>query len=1712
MVNIASGNLSNDRKLVTDINCLLVKIDDSILSFSKTNQITLKQNLFIVCDPTTIIDSESEIYTHAIFDSWVISNNNLVILDNSGDTISNSIDDMIYQENILDSSAINANTIECEFDITEICHQWQKRVVNNNGLIFFISGDSSVTTVESCYITRRYLEVDAYDTDFTYHSVDMGKAGQVLVNDFTNTITILRNEMYYPTGKMPINLYRYFDFSKTYTDSNPAGEGSHWNYECPLTVETQDKMAWSAFDGRTIRFKTSEEDLNEWYDENGEGYTLNINASNITNETYNGVTIESPNGLTYTFGVAGKLIRIDDGNSNYIAVYYNNETTQDYIVSIENNSGYGYLFGYEEIYGDKLALTQIQYQKKSDNETYNNVSIDGVNIIMKYEYILLPDGNIALSKVMYPSDNPDDQLTVEYHYDENGRLTDVFDTDKRKLTLIYSGDVPDYAKRAIAKLEENEEDYNATKEVDNYPSIFSLTEKVLNKECSSDIEGSERYLEKSSLAIERHLTYQRTFTDNFGKAETIHYNHNFELLYYTNDNKDNYYVDYATSGDRHYVSQIISPENKESLNTQPGFENGRNNQKPTGWSEFGGTNILKGITGDLNGNGNRIAQIEGSINAERAATQYISINEAEVGDIIVIGCDARASAAVPNESHFFGIEIYEATTDNSGYKSPTDNLLYRLHFDSTMENESQRRLGAFKLTEDIDWIQFRLVYSYQTGYAYFDNALTYIASENNVSFFDEPSEENDNNDSSSSSSNENDDDDILSDGVNQIGTLYDYSNETNYLMGTTDSNDVTTNFSYDEYTGFLKQKSAEMGDNSSTMVDEYSYDAMGALTEVARVVGFTENADGEKTAIKNTTNYEYEYGKISTVVHNNMIYKFNYDSYGALKDIIVEPDEIDEEAGVLDITAVSYDYSTDTHRNINKITYSNGYVLEYTYDENGKITSISEHSDPSLEPVTLYEYIYDETSGDLCKIKDCVSSRVMIYSDDSFEIYELVGNGDTVSDDKLLYSKKPVATETDTGTGTNIDTETIKVFSVEYNTQSNSPTYNSESKITTYSSSTTTDISYPVKIDSQAACDYFGRIKNSSVVISEQNNEDSVIKHSIENESTYLNNTDGTLTTNLLGTYSSTMWNGAAETGTVLNEFTSEYSYDKAGRITHIYYKQNDNDRELKYYYNYDIAGQLVKEADFSEMTYTEYVYDNFGNVIKKTIYSGDGSFVYENDTVSPVSGSTPEIIEIGYNPNYRDVLERYDGDFISHDEYGNPLTYHGNNQGTPTTYELTWEGNLLRSAKPENNDSFYEYKYDDEGRRTQKILYSDYNPEEPETATVDMIMDYIWDSNRLVGYRCRLGDLDCPVTIDAAILYDELDDPIGLRFCANGLTDSENDADLSSEDVFWFVKDGQGNVVAIYSEISDYMIGCTKTADGKIEISDFGNFKSELNQKIEEADDFQSGLLIALSAILAIRASMMLSTDASQATYISAIMDEETGLYYCQNRYYSPEYGRFINIGNAEEIASDIYNPFNSNPFVYYNNDPISCKGTVSSKKPATKVVGIQAELSKSLTSFTDSTGVELIYDSVKDELYAYYYQDASSYSNYKGMPRAIEMITDIFKNVSFSSDISLKNLALVFKLNNYVSLSYFNAETNKRFIWPTSYLGVAKVEPNGNNRYTVYGSGYQSKGICYYPVSNLGFGTKDMSVRYKKIELDSSAIKTYLSTNKDNIIEAVK
>ena len=53
-----------------------------------------------------------------------------------------------------------------------------------------------------------------------------------------------------------------------------------------------------------------------------------------------------------------------------------------------------------------------------------------------------------------------------------------------------------------------------------------------------------------------------------------------------------------------------------------------------------------------------------------------------------------------------------------------------------------------------------------------------------------------------------------------------------------------------------------------------------------------------------------------------------------------------------------------------------------------------------------------------------------------------------------------------------------------------------------------------------------------------------------------------------------------------------------------------------------------------------------------------------------------------------------------------------------------------------------------------------------------------------------------------------------------------------------------------------------------------------------------------------------------------SYICEEETGLYYCQSRYYDPETGRFL---NADAFASTGQGMLGNNMFAYCGNNPVN-------------------------------------------------------------------------------------------------------------------------------------------------------------------------------------------
>lgn len=1677
---------STSTKYLNQNTCLIAQFPNVYLKDLYSTQVTTSCQLMVNCKCLKSVN----VYAYNVL--------------NYNDTMSLK-DEVGISESILDYSSVKSLS-NYAFDITSSYMKWEKGLTENNGIALTTTSSNNIT-VNKCYITRQYKIIDLYDEDFTYHTVDLGRAGKLYINDYTNTISLVRDEISIDGNIMPVDLVRYFDFGHAYESYNPSGNGSLWNYGSYLSKITSYNYKWQCPDGSCVYFvpdstKNTSGNYKYWIDTDGNGYELELDTtqSNI----FANAKITTPDAITYIFGNAGKLTNITDEYNNSITVFYkSDDITQSNIYYIQDGQERRYYFNYEDISLDSTTdkyevLKSITVKDKNSSGKYTDIQIGNNSATIEYEYTLLSDGVVALSKVIYP-----DQEFVTYTY-VNGQLSEIIDVDGRKITL-------DYTFTASDSLEKN-----------LYPCLTSYKEEVKNIDDEIIITDKSNpdyneYLLKSSLNIDNHNNYQRIITNNLNEKELIQYNENLRILYYDSP-QNTFYADYSTNPNgKEYLSQIVSPEKGVNALQNPDFEAG---------SDYWTVDQGEIIDGNLTGKGNKILRIQGEPDTKRIVYQDFE-NGIQQGDIYVIGGWSKANTPIPTDSHFWGIEIHTFSEDDDG--NEVDNIIYRLKFDSTIDDETQYRLGAFVIPEDIEYIEVQLVYSHQSGYADFDDIQLYKSSEENVSFLDEPNEVTEPAALSEEESNTADTQtvtndkglttaEITSDGTLSMVSQYTYD-DNYYLSSYTDTNNVTTTYNYDSSNGALN--SLTIGDKKTV----YSYTATGALEEVARVVsGLTDNVENISAS------YTYSYDKIASITHNGVKYNFTYNSFGNIKmvDLEVLSDTNNQN------NLITYDYSKDYKQNLNSITYANGDVLSYSYDDNSNVTEIYFKSNSDSESRLLYKYEYSDNN--LSKITDYDSNRITEYTSDGYKIFSF-NPTNSEGQSALLYSVSSIYNAED---DTTVNNETL--FDSNYTYTKYADSYSEENNETTYTSQSQFDYKVcSVKMNNNCVSDYFGRIKSSEMSVSYEINNNSEETdseptteginetRSIKSSYTYKAGKDyngSPTTTNLIDTFSTEIQRLIDDGNEELTEkdtvFVSSYEYDDAGRITHIYYGNDSSNLDLVSYYKYDRYGQLEIDVSFHTGKITKYSYDLGGNITSKEIY--ECNFSEGNNIEEAISnlGEPIKTINYGYSNSeqselngFSDLLTSYDGMNINYDANGNPLNYYsenGNNDFYNFTFE--WQGTLLKSAISADGESKYEYTYDQNGFRTQKTLFSKSDDIWNPSGTIS----YIWDNGQICGYKMIQYSDDGSETgdVNIKILYDEYDSPIGIYLMSNLENADETDELFSNdENIFWFVKDGQGNVVAMYSDTDrEKMLGCHYDAAGNLVIDTSGTFMDEVQAQINQImkDDPKWGWIAAifLSFVAAIALAAVIMID--QTTYRGYIYDYETGLYYCQNRYYSPSWGRFISMDDPAQLTLNLEEPLNANLYTYCYNDPVNNVDPNGRSSYSFTGVGMQAEMSACLLSFAGEVGIELIYTWTKNALYAYYYYGGGAGAGYTN--KAINYLSSSFKDISMSPKVSLKNIANLFKLNYSISIGFFAAFTNKSFSWPNSYVGLTNSNSVSIGKWKGYrstSSGCKTYGICYSPVGNSGFAFSKTTARYKRINLSNSKVLAYLKGQKNNIKSAV-
>ena len=139
------------------------------------------------------------------------------------------------------------------------------------------------------------------------------------------------------------------------------------------------------------------------------------------------------------------------------------------------------------------------------------------------------------------------------------------------------------------------------------------------------------------------------------------------------------------------------------------------------------------------------------------------------------------------------------------------------------------------------------------------------------------------------------------------------------------------------------------------------------------------------------------------------------------------------------------------------------------------------------------------------------------------------------------------------------------------------------------------------------------------------------------------------------------------------------YIYDNNGNVTAI------SQGAKSAAYTYDALNQLTRVNDGFTNKTTTYTYDNAGNILERKEYA------YTTGTL----GTPTATFAYEYDSEWKDKLVSYNGETISYDEIGNPVSYRG--------YTMAWQGKRLESLSGDGLTT--SYTYDEQGIRSGKTI-----------------------------------------------------------------------------------------------------------------------------------------------------------------------------------------------------------------------------------------------------------------------------------------------------------------------------------------------------------------------------------------------------------------------
>lgn len=824
--------------------------------------------------------------------------------------------------------------------------------------------------------------------------------------------------------------------------------------------------------------------------------------------------------------------------------------------------------------------------------------------------------------------------------------------------------------------------------------------------------------------------------------------------------------------------------------------------QPTNWDV--NQNLSFGADGDtVSGTkyreGIKSFRILGDPKKVKTLSQEIPVSGGE-NDIYIVSSWGKADAVPTNTVKKFKISIDVFFEDGSHTAKNSANF-------NSCVSSWQFVSKAFDLSDGTDAnktpvkVRISLNYSNQANTAYFDNvslvkepaqSYTYDSDGNLVTVVDNAKQK---------SSLEYNSDNKLTKSVDPKGYDYRYTYNPNGKLATAKTQQgAKYTYEYDDKgsvtsvegsaTGFGKIKATQKINYPSTNPDEYSVESED--TRKIQSTAYYNANNGtlvSSTDPAGTTNYTYNSNNdlLTSVSRSEHSVSYNYDSHYKYLTGVTTPTAnysfsynqfgLRTLSKVGNRTLASYSYYPDG--SMQSMQYGNGATVNYEYDKYGNV------SKRKLDNIAVYEGFADKT-GAVTKEVDITNGLVYNY------VYD--------STDRL------------TGSSLIRNSGNLRLATYDYDYDLN----NNVSKFTVITPTGSNSTSYTYKEDNLSENTVFDNSKtlhNSYDLFGRPTSQSLNTASAIETSYTY---------------HSSAGFGSGYTTNLVRIEDHSDYAflyqYDDSNNLIRVKFKLSDDEEYATLEeYTYDSLGQLT-QVDYNDRNERHvFTYGDSGNLSTEKIYDiSNASNPVLADTISYTYGDS----------DWKDLLTAFDGDSITYDAIGNPLTYRNG-------ISLTWQsGRQLQSLT--RGDNTIAYTYGANGMRLSKTVNG-------------VLHTYLYNGDRLI--QETIGDK----ILDFS--YDANGNVTALRYKANA-----NDEGT----YYYYAHNTRGEVIALHS------------ADGSLYAKyTYDVWGNPVSVKNAAGTDITNSSDIAL--LQPIR-------------YRGYCFDSETGFYYLQSRYYDPVTHRFLN------------------------------------------------------------------------------------------------------------------------------------------------------------------------------------------------------------------------